>query len=571
MFVSKPPQLEMGVVVSFSEIFNRPATLDDARGILALYKREAVLLVLAKLGSALRLWHRPDYQKDNGLARDVFRNARRAEVHTMPGSPRRLFFTRLGVLATARLALSVCDSQEASEITQPQQAANIMTCCLMMNELTSSTAPLTGVADLLVHHLANHNAMAHYDFRTDMLRSLKIFESNRVLLANQPGTVDLEAEFSRATGLSPRQFIELCLVVGTPYRMMDAGSLINHDPTFFIDKSRFGNTKLSDAELTSFFTTVAQTAQQLSDYLPTQGERPLADTTVFQSWPVIRAGDEERYFCCDVASLMDKTGRGLYWTLFGAADKSTIGKLGGTYGRAFEAYLHDCVRSAGFQPDAYLEGPLFSDGAEVCDGLFIEGSSLILCEYKSSVLRADAKLSGRFDLLERDIRKKFVIGDEDGRKGIAQLSRSIERLLRGEAVIGLPAQTWSLVRPAMVCLEHAMLCPGMSGYLNSQFDRSALRKLSRSLVTPLTLIDIEHFEDLLPDMNEFGFGAMLEDYYQFHLRRSGGGHDQLVSFRRNNIPFLQGKPERSGEKEARFRHFIADMGPRIFGDVSNDE
>lgn len=47
--------------------------------------------------------------------------------------------------------LSVCDNQEASEITEPQQAAHVMACCLMMNELTSSTATLTGVADLLVH------------------------------------------------------------------------------------------------------------------------------------------------------------------------------------------------------------------------------------------------------------------------------------------------------------------------------------------------------------------------------------------------------------------------------------
>src|SRR6185437_5835436 len=134
--------------------------------------------------------------------------------------------------------------------------------------------------------------MAHYDFRADLLRSLEIFERNRALLAKQSGTVDLEAEFSRATGLSPRHFIELCLVVGTPYRMMKAGSLINNDPNFFIDKNRFGNMNLSDAEMTSFFPTVAQTAQQLADYLPTQGERPLGDSTVFQSWPVIRRRTE---------------------------------------------------------------------------------------------------------------------------------------------------------------------------------------------------------------------------------------------------------------------------------------
>jgi len=44
---------------------------------------------------------------------------------------------------------------------------------------------------------------------------------------------------------------------------------------------------------------------------------------------------------------------------------------------------------------------------------------------------ADAKLSGRLDLMEPEIEKKFVKGDADGRKGIAQLSKSIERFLNG--------------------------------------------------------------------------------------------------------------------------------------------
>jgi len=561
--MAKPPYLEMGVVVSFSEIFNSPATLEGAREILAHYKREAVLLVLAKLSAALRIWFRPDYQKDNGLARDVFKNARRADAHSMAGNPSRLFFTRLGVLATARLALGTCNRQEASDITEPQQAAHVLACCLMMNELTSSTAPPTGVADLLVHQLANHNAMAHYDFRADLLRSLEIFERNRTLLVNQPGTVDLEAEFRSVTGLSPRQFIGLCLVIGAPYRMMDAGSLISDDPTFFIDKNRFANMKISDAELTSFFGTVARTASQLAEYLPTRGERPLADTTVFQSWPVIRTEGIERYYCCDLASLMDKTGRGLYWTLFGAADARTKGKLGGTYGRAFEAYLHDCVQRAGFAPDSYIDSPRFSDGAEVCDGLFIDGPRIILCEYKSSVLTAEAKLSGRLDLLEPDLRKKFVTGDADGRKGIAQLSRSIERLLNGDPVTGLPSRNWSMLQPVMVCLEDAMLCPGMSGYLNDQFDRAPLKRRSRVRIAPLTLIDIERFEDLLPDMKAFGFGTLLEDYYRAHMRNAGG-HDQLVAFRRRNIPFLDDKPEPPDEKESAFRRFFADLGAGLF-------
>jgi hypothetical protein len=50
------------------------------------------------------------------------------------------------------------------------------------------------------------------------------------------GDGGLEAEFRRVTGLSPRQFIELCLVIGTPYRTMNAGSLISGDPAFFVEK-----------------------------------------------------------------------------------------------------------------------------------------------------------------------------------------------------------------------------------------------------------------------------------------------------------------------------------------------
>ncbi len=560
--MAKAPYIEMGIVVSFSEIFKRPATLDDARAVLAQYNRESVLLVLAKLSAALRLWFRPDFEKDNGLARDVFRYAARADAQTIPGRPRRLFFTRLGVLATARLALSTCMNPNAPGIKQPGEAAQILACCLMMNDLTASTEPIMGVADLLVHQLANHNAMPRYDFRGDLLRSLEMFERNRGLLQKRPGQVDLQKAFISATGLSPRQFVQLCLVVGTPYRTITAASLVADDPTFFVDKNRFANLKVSDRELTAFFTTIARTAEELADFLPTQGERPVADTTVFQSWPIIRV-DGEQYYCLDIASLMDKTGRGLYWTLFNAADNTIKGKLGGTYGLAFEAYLHGCARRAGFAPHSYLESPTFPNGDEVCDGIFIDGSALVLCEYKSSVLRAQAKLSGCLSELEPEIQKKFVTGDDEGRKGIAQLRRSIERLLEGELISRLPERKWSIIFPMLICLENAMICPGMSGYLNAQFDRSPFRKSSVK-ITPLILADVEHFEDLLPEILEFGFATLLDDYYRINMRGANGSHEQLVPFRRKNIPYLDDKPEPPDLKENAFRGFFVDLDARLF-------
>jgi hypothetical protein len=45
-----------------SEIFSRPPTIEGARTILAQYRCESVLIVLAKLSASLGLWFRPDYE-----------------------------------------------------------------------------------------------------------------------------------------------------------------------------------------------------------------------------------------------------------------------------------------------------------------------------------------------------------------------------------------------------------------------------------------------------------------------------------------------------------------------------
>jgi hypothetical protein len=108
-----------------------------------------------------------------------------------------------------------------------------------------------------------------------------------------------------------------------------------------------------------------------------------------------------------------------------------------------------------------------------------------------------------------------------------------------------------------------MIFPGMSGYLNARFDRSKLKSLSSTRIGPVVVIDVENFEDLLPDIKEYGFDKLLDDY-RSHLRAV---QDQLVPFRRNNIPFLDDKPEPPDDKETAFRRFFADLGTRVFGEV----
>jgi hypothetical protein len=513
--MQKSPSVEFSMVVTFSELFDFPPTADYATKLLKPFNLDSVLFLLAKLSGALRLWHRPNYADDNRLARQVFTRAGFVLEQRPPGNPSRIFFSRLGALATARLALTCCPVNGGDAITLPRQAADVMACCLMMNELIVDQQTIRDPGDLLVHQLPYQNSIAHYDFRGDLSRSLKIFEDNQNVLRAGKQTVDLRSEFQRATGSTPRDFIELCLVAGAPYRATSIASLVNDDGTYRIDKSLFSPLKIPTEALDAFFTVVAKTSKELANFAASQASRPLADTVIFQNWPMVRHEDEDRYYCLDLAGLMDKTGRGLYWTLFTSSDKPTRQKLGGVYGMAFENLLHDRANRAGLVPPQYLANPSFVDGSEVCDAIFVDGSSLVFCEYKSSVLTAEAKLSGDLKSLAAELDKKFILGGDDGKKGISQLSHSIARFLSGERIVGLPDDKWSMIFPVMVCLERAMQCTGMYEYMNQKFDRKTLRGRSRVRITPLTIADVEYFEDLLPDAKNYGLAELLDSYYHF--------------------------------------------------------
>ena len=256
--------------------------------------------------------------------------------------------------------------------------------------------------------------------------------------------------------------------------------------------------------------------------------------------------------------MLDKAGRGLYWTI--ATGRAA--ELGGPYVKLFESYLNELLQAGGIVAPRYYPGPKFRDGAEVCDGLFVEGSRLVMCEYKSSVLPVAAKLSVDPGLLSEKIDLAFVKGDDEGRKGVAQIRRSIERILDGDEILGIPTREWTTIHPAMVCVDAAMNCPGMSAYINEQFDRPR-RRGHRIVIPPVVLIDVEDFESLVPDLASHSFAEMLDSYYYAYSR---GPLGQVVRFRRMNIPFLDGTPAPTSDPvETRFKAFFAELGPRVFG------
>ena len=124
-----------------------------------------------------------------------------------------------------------------------------------------------------------------------------------------------------------------------------------------------------------------------------------------------------------------------------------------------------------------------------------------------------------------------------------------------------PALTVSRVYPVMVVLDQTLTAPQVSRYLNDRFDRLALSKKHHKTITPLTIIDIENYERLVPYIELYGIGPLIESYYEAHVRHS---RDQLIAFKPENIPYLDNRqlPERARE---RFREFLRSLGMNMFG------
>ena len=365
--------------------------------------------------STQELANPPDFVADRELARRVFFAAFRSDYHVTRDGAQRVFFPRVGILAAARLAIDV-SPPDGAPINTPAASAQILGVCLMMNELIAP-GNVDETLDFLCHQLPYHNGTIAQRFQADLVRSMTVFEETVPLIKGQPGLLDLAERFDETVGISPRRFAELALIVGSLYLPVTQASFITDDPAFFLRREYFANTKLSEEQITAFLSLTSKSDTELAAIAASRGIRPIADTTLFQAYPLIGLPNGQ-YFCLDLASLLDKAGRGLYWTIaVGNADR-----LGGTYGKLFESYLHAQVRTNGIPTSRYLANPLFRDGAEVCDGIFVEGDRLILCEYKSSVLPAMAKVGGNKELLSREIDKNFITGDKDGRKGIAQLA-----------------------------------------------------------------------------------------------------------------------------------------------------
>ncbi|MEO5926673.1 MAG: hypothetical protein ABIR70_22865 [Bryobacteraceae bacterium] len=185
---------------------------------------------------------------------------------------------------------------------------------------------------------------------------------------------------------------------------------------------------------------------------------------------------------------------------------------------------------------------------------------MIAVEVKSSTLPNEVKYSDTEVLLKEQIEKKFVSGDDDGKKGLSQLAEFLRRFSAGSALRDpsgkYPAITksdiWKII-PVIIFSEQALRTPGVCHYLQSRL--KDLIRVKKPIVTPLVPIPIGELEEIQGHLDELLLGDALESF----LRET-----DRTTFLAGNIPLLAGKVRKVGPMMRNLEVLLNETRERLF-------
>lgn len=559
---------QAAVLITHHEVFGANPSIQDLHGILREYRRAEVLVLLSKLNCILGTWRNaPDFDLDTRLCRLVFPNYRSTIEAIRKDKVGRVLLSRLTILYLIKQACLACPA-DGERVEYPRDVERIGVCCLMANDLilTTKPSPQDATLERLTSLLPFSDYVSHEEFPNDIARALTMFEETSRLpqLQKRPDYFDLGRSFREQIGLAPHEFCELVFGAATKYLNLKVEELEEAPDALFLRPEYFRKTKVAPESAARFLGKVAKDEAEFAKNVNDSRDRPGDDLTLIQRHPMLDVS-EGLYFCLDPGFLVDKAGRGLYWTLFVElqGDQERL-NLASFWGAIFEEYVNSIIAEGYSAGGRFVPGPKFENGDQAFDAYLIEGSSMVVFEHKSSVLRADAKYGGDPQKLEEDLMRKFVRGDDDGAKGLAQLERHVERFLSGGMIDDVSADNISTIYPVLVCYDRSLLAPFMNRYLNKNFAGYSLRKTYRKTITPVFTLGISEAERLLPHLHEFRLTDILESYYR-------ANREMLSPISSAEVPILKGARRGRDPVGERFSRFTKRMEFDLFGVVRDDQ
>ena len=352
--------------------------------------------------------------------------------------------------------------------------------------------------------------------------------------------IDVNDIFYQATGLTLRNYYHLIALVVLKYLNLSLEAILEGVESLFINFKGSPDLKpLYDKLLPHTCISV--------NTLAAETEKSASLTNEFRLWrqyPLVRIS-EDSIICIDISFLLDKLQTGMFWIIRNQLEKRKKGdgqKIISLWGNVFEDYAASIIKRGINSQTPSMEkcilNPKYMGKSEnECTDVAVCGDdTLILLECKAPLLSAEVKFSGEFNKLRRELRTKLVeTRTERGKtkiKGIGQLWDAIQTLghtdrKKRRRVEGVDISKVKKIYPVLVLSDSVFGTPCMNWFLNSEFQRfvknNALKK--HLTIMPLTVLTVEHLEELEPWLNESPFymhlDRWLEQFNQNDVRGFG--------------------------------------------------
>lgn len=527
---------ELAVYETFEDIFGRKSTFDELVADIKCFGQQSVLWVCAVIVTGMQLWNAVDLQPT-----DVY--IRLLSLFFSPGlrprliagywssNPRRILFHRRQILLIAKLAILHCTGRGMDARANPDRFGQVLLKANdhfhygLLTELVSRRVSerddyakvvmeMLATGELASPHIGNLIARNHL--------MLTRFTNE---LRGDADFVDVAREHQQATGLSIEEFEALIFAVHSRFGEETAKKLFVEPGVLPLKDANFATTAVAPEKARAFVDSLAADPVTMAEELRQRDNGP-NDLTIFRKFPLVQQYYNLHltnawcgFLMLDSLFLLEKIQTGPYWN----ANREHGLKLHKFWGAVFERYVNELMRQACagtravFIPDPRPPG---EPNAQICDGIVASGDSVVLIEYKSSMFRADTKYSGKYSTLTDEIEKKLVYDREDGRrKGVAQLSESVQKLLGPASDMTVPGVDTKGIRRVylyVVTLDSIGGAIGMSPLLNTFLDRMLDRgSLPAVEIRPLFCSDIETLETAtgffktttLPEILERWFAA----------------------------------------------------------------
>ena len=425
-----------------------------------------------------------------------------------------LFFTEPQVVAIAKIALLVCPhvTERSSRSLQPVGEALIMAADLIDREeavgLTTDVRSSRGADAWLRFVVMNGVFNASDNFKHALVRSHDLYIPDGLPVDPDHTAIDLRQRFEEITGLDPDFAWAMGMALFANWRTVDRKS--DRPPGPLSLKTYTSALNLAETEIGGIQKLFAVDSGEARKTLRDRGCGPRAllpyDINPLDRWPLVSL--EGRLYCPSVQLLRWKLTAGLHHVFLRRTEGNDKAKRDGylTYaGRVFGDYVEALFRrvfptSAGRFVDDRTLRRMIPAKLKACDGVILYGDTVLLLEYKATLLPYGVRAKGDIGGLRSKVAKIFGTAAK-------QFDNTIQAIEDG--CLGSLVQPSNVTRylPLVVTLD---MLP-VEGFLYQAIERAIATSnaLTHGKAQPLQVLAVSELELLEDYMADGGSLAAL--------------------------------------------------------------